>query len=175
MALLVAGAGIVALRPAAERLVPSPPSASVQTSQNGWPEITSGHDPRLQPFPWVTGSVLAGDVHKVLEHVAERFDREVEPIDVASSWGWAHRPVRGGSALSNHASGTAVDFNATRHPLGATGTFTGEQVAVIRSILEDVAPAVTWGGDFEGRKDEMHFEISAEPDVVAAVAARLTS
>lgn len=144
------------------------------TSQNGWPEVVSGHDPRLTSIPWVTGTVLSGDVATVLTHVAERFDAEVEPIDVASSWGWAHRPVRAGTDLSNHASGTAIDLNATAHPIGVSGTFTDEQVAAVRAILADVAPAVRWGGDYDDRPDEMHFEIVADPAAVAAVAARLT-
>lgn len=143
------------------------------TSQNGWPEITSARDSRLVAIPWVTGPVLSGDVAVVLTHVAERFDAEVEPVDVASSWGWAHRPVRAGTDLSNHASGTAIDLNATAHALGASGTFTDEQVAAIRAILADVAPAVRWGGDYPDRPDEMHFEIAAGPAAVAAVAARL--
>lgn len=146
---------------------------SAGTSQNGWPEITSGHDPRLVRMPWVTGRVLGGDVATVLGYVAERFDAEVEPVDVDASWGWAHRPVRGGTALSNHASATAIDLNAPLHPLGVHGTFTDEQVAAIRSILADVAPAVAWGGDYADRPDEMHLEIVGDPDVVAEVAARL--
>lgn len=151
------------------------PGASVHTSQNGWPAITSGTDPRLAPFPWVTGRVLEGDVFTVFAYLAERFDAEVEPIDVGSSWGWAHRPVRGGSDLSNHASGTAIDFNATLHPLGVADTFTPAQVASIHAILDAVSPAVRWGGDYEDRKDDMHFEIAADPETVAAVAARLTA
>lgn len=142
-------------------------------SVNGWPAVESGDDPRLAPFPWVTGRVLDGDVHTVLLHVAERFHAEVEPIDVASSWGWAYRPVRGeDEGLSNHASGTAVDFNATLHPLGATGTFTDAQLVTLRAILDEVAPVVVWGGDFD-RPDEMHLEIVGTPEDVAAVAARL--
>jgi hypothetical protein len=143
-----------------------------ETSQNGWPAITDGYDARLITSPWVTGRVLAGDVATVLDHVAARFDAEVEPVDVASSWGWAYRPVRGGEDLSNHASGTSIDLNATAHPLGVRGTFTDEQVVALRAILDEVAPAVAWGGDFD-RADEMHFEIVGGPEVVAEVAARL--
>ncbi|QZN85529.1 M15 family metallopeptidase [Cellulomonas sp. C5510] len=146
---------------------------SAGTSQNGWPEITSGDDPRLVRLPWVTGRVLGGDVATVLGYVAERFDAEVEPVDPDASWGWAHRPVRGGTTLSNHASATAIDLNAPLHPLGVRGTFTDEQVAAIRAILADVAPAVAWGGDYADRPDEMHLEIVGDPDVVAEVAARL--
>ncbi|WP_158375302.1 M15 family metallopeptidase [Cellulosimicrobium cellulans] len=146
-----------------------------QTSQNGWEAITSGYDQRMEPFPYVTGRVLSGDVYTVLAYVADRFDAEVEPIDVASSWGWAHRPVRGGEDLSNHASGTAIDLNAPAHPLGVPDTFTAEQVSVIRSILAEVDPVVSWGGDYAERKDDMHFEVVGTPQDVSEVAARLGS
>jgi len=146
-------------------------------SLNCWPAISEGDDPRLEVSPWVTGRLLGGDVRTVLDHVAQRFDAEVEPVDAASSWGWAYRPVRGEDGeedgLSNHASGTSIDLNATEHALGAAGTFTPGQVDAIRSILAEVAPVVAWGGDFDGRVDEMHFEIVGDADAVAEVAARL--
>ncbi|GIG37807.1 M15 family metallopeptidase [Cellulomonas pakistanensis] len=145
------------------------------TSLNCWPAFEDGSDPRLEISPWVTGRLLGGDVRTVLEHVAARFDAEVEPVDPATSWGWGYRNVRGevgDDELSNHSSGTAIDLNATEHPLGARDTFTDEQVAAIREILAEVAPVVAWGGDF-ARGDEMHFEIVGDPAAVAEVAARL--
>ncbi|WP_146840467.1 M15 family metallopeptidase, partial [Cellulomonas hominis] len=159
--------------PAAEAVVPACEPDATQ-SQNCWPAITDNEDPRLEPSPWITGRVLGGDVRTVLDHVAQRFDAEVEPVDVASSWGWAYRSVRGeDEALSNHASGTSIDLNATEHPLGSSGTFTDDQVAAIRAILAEVSPVVAWGGDFDGRLDEMHFEIVGDAEAVAEVAARL--
>lgn len=148
------------------------PDATI--TQNCWPAIAEGTDPRLEASEWVTGRLLAGDVRTVLEHVAARFDAEVEPVDVDSSWGWAYRSVRGeDGALSNHASGTSIDLNATEHPLGATDTFTDDQVTAIRAIMAEVAPVVAWGGDYGGRADEMHFEIVGDAAAVAEVAARL--
>lgn len=174
-ALVVAGVvGVVRLVAGpAEAVVPAcEPDATM--SQNCWPAITDNDDPLLEPSPWITGRVLGGDVRTVLDHVAQRFDAEVEPVDVASSWGWAYRSVRGeDAALSNHASGTSIDLNATEHPLGSAGTFTDDQVAAIRSILDEVSPVVAWGGDFDGRLDEMHFEIVGDAEAVAEVAARL--
>lgn len=162
---------------------------TAETSQNCWPAITEGNDDRLVQSPWFTGRVLAGDVEVVLNHVAERFDATVESVDPDSSWGWGYRSVRGegdssddvsataagGSELSNHASGTSIDLNATEHPLGADDTFSDEQVAAIHAILAEVSPVVAWGGDFTGRRDEMHFEIVGDPAAVAEVAARLTA
>lgn len=142
-------------------------------TQNGWEGIDDSDDPRLVSFPWVTGKVRGGDVAVVLAHFAERFNAEVEPIDVASSWGWAYRPVRGhDEGLSNHASGTAIDLNAPAHPLGSSGTFTDDQVARLRALIDELAPVLAWGGDFD-RPDEMHVEIVGTPDEVAEVAARV--
>lgn len=144
-------------------------------TQNGWEAIEDRLDPRLVPLPWITGKVRDGDVYTVLAHVAQRFHTEIEPIDVASSWGWDYRSVRGeDGVLSNHASGTAIDLNAPDHPLGEPGTFTDEQVARIRALLDELAPVVAWGGDFD-RPDEMHFEVVGTPEEVAAVAARISA
>lgn len=156
-------------------VVPESCVPDATTSLNCWPAFEDGSDAQLEISPWVTGRLLGGDVRTVLEHVAARFDAEVEPVDPATSWGWGYRNVRGevgDDELSNHSSGTAIDLNATEHPLGATDTFTDEQVRAIREILAEVAPVVAWGGDF-ARGDEMHFEIVGDPAAVAEVAARL--
>jgi hypothetical protein len=144
-------------------------------SQNCWPVIDAGDDPLLAPSPWITGRILAGDVQTVLDHVAARYDATVEPVDPDSSWGWANRSVRGegDDQISNHASGTSIDLNAVEHPLGESGTYTDAQVEAIHAILAEVSPVVSWGGDFDGRKDEMHFEIVGDAAAVAEVAARL--
>jgi hypothetical protein len=62
--------------------------------------------------------------------------------------------------LSNHSSGTAVDLNATKHPLGKSNTFTKEQVNTIQLLL--VKYGLAWGGNYKRRKDEMHFEIAMD-------------
>lgn len=147
------------------------------TSQNGWPVYTSGSHPDLVAIPKIIGRVRRGDVAKILTYLVTRFDREVEDVDAgADDWGYAYRAIRGKtSGYSNHASATALDLNATRHPLGKVGTFTASQVAAIRRILASLGGVVRWGGDYSGRKDEMHFEINAGPARVAQVAAALGS
>lgn len=146
------------------------------TSQNGWRVYTRGDHNDLVPTPYLTGRVLKGNVETVLNYVAEQFHKRVEPIVKSHSWGWAYRPVRGQtSGYSNHASGTAQDINAPKHPIGKRNTFTNKQVIAIRAILEEVGGVVRWGGDFKGRPDEMHYEINANESAVANVAARLRS
>lgn len=144
----------------------------MSTSQNRWPVHTSSG--ALVPLRWVTGRVVGGDVHAVFDYLCGRFDAEVEPIAVEQSWGWAYRAIRGStSGYSNHASGTAIDLNAPRHPLGRRGTFTAEQVAAIRAILRDLGGAVRWGGDYASRADEMHFEIDTDPATLRRVVEHL--
>ena len=116
-----------------------------------------------------------GPAGELLVWLASQFDKRVEDIDAGQldDWGYAERPIRGGTELSNHASGTAIDLNATKHPLGKTGTFTKTQVAEIRKILAEAGGCVRWGGDYIGRKDEMHFEIVASEAECRARLAKL--
>lgn len=97
---------------------------------------------------------------KLLAAFAAEFHEQVEPIDEGTldDWGYCFRLVRGGTTLSNHSSGTAIDLNASKHPLGKVGTFTKEQSADIRELCAKYG--LRWGGDYNGRKDEMHFEIT---------------
>lgn len=141
------------------------------TSQNGWVVRTSSSG--LAPLSWITGRVLPGDVFTIFDFLCKKFNATVEPIRRDQSWGWAYREVRGGSDLSNHASATAIDLNAPSHPLGRRGTFSPDQNRAIQRILNDLDAVVRWGGDYPGRPDEMHFEINASAQRVAAVADRI--
>lgn len=142
------------------------------TSQNGWPAARDLKLTKIKAGPAVM-SVLTGDVAVVLGYVAKQVHDRVEPLKKASSGGFNYRPIRGRSALSNHASGTAIDLNWNDHPLGKVGTFTDKQEAEIHKILKEVDGVVRWGGDYSGRKDDMHFEINASPEKVAKVAKNL--
>ncbi len=153
-------------------------------SYNGWlaatdPRTFGGLDNRIVPGTTkvrLSPGVRAGDVATVLFYVASQLHLRVESGDLYTTgdeWGYSYRQNRNANNLSCHASGTAFDWNATRHPNGKRGTFTKQQVATIRVILGQVANVVTWGGDFIGTPDEMHFEISGSAAQVAAVAARI--
>lgn len=141
-------------------------------SQNGY----KANDRSLIVSISVPGGKLAvrkGDVAVIMQYVAEQFHSTVEPLKWPGNWGYAERKIRGGSSLSNHASGTAIDLNAPKHYLGAVGTFTSSQVRAIRKILSACEGTIRWGGDYRGRKDEMHFEINAGTAKVARVAKKL--
>lgn len=151
------------------------------TSQNGYP----ANDINLTSVRTIPGTqrkirLRNGPAGDLLLWVLSQFDRLVEDIDGGEldDWGYAERLIRGSTTeLSNHASGTAADANATRHPLGTEpgATFNAAQIATIRSIVARTEGCVRWGGDYTGRKDPMHFEINAGEARCAAVLAKLTS
>lgn len=150
-------------------------------SQNGWTVLSGYGDNRLVNIPKIIGKVRGGDVATLFTDLIEQFHATVESVDIGrDDWGFAPRPIRGGSTPSNHASGTAIDLNAQRHGLGKRGTFTGSQVAAIRRLLarytdNDGRQVIRWGGDYSGRADEMHFEINASAARVKQAVSRLGS
>ena len=158
------------------------------TSYNGWPaapgwSVANGKLATLV----VAGEsfapgVLAGDVHTVLQYLAQNLHTRVEPVIAAGwhdqdDWGYSYRPnVNRPSTLSCHSSGTAIDYNATRHPNGRTGSFNAAQIATIRQIINvELEGVVDWGGDWGSGStpDWMHFEISGNAAAVARVAAKI--
>lgn len=151
-------------------------------SQNGYEANNrSLVSSRLIPGTQVRVTVRNGPAGDLLLYAASRWDREVEDIDnsrgALDDWGYAERNIRGGTELSNHASGTAVDLNATKHPLGTDprDNFTDEQIAAIRRILRDCGGTLRWGGDYTGRKDGMHLEVVADEQRCAQVLLKLTA
>lgn len=160
------------------------------TSYNGWTASPNpdaiGINPAWAPlghrFP---GGVKAGDVETIFTHLVEQLHARVEPIDrdaIKDEWGYHYkRSANSPSLLSCHSSGTAIDYNATRHPNRKRGTWTPPQMAEIRRILAELDGVVRWlalaadGGGARSTPDEMHFEIHGSPRQVAAVAARLRS
>lgn len=131
-------------------------------SQNGWPL----DPPRSARTPGTNSDahivVADGPAGDILMYVATQFDLRVEDLEAAGpedEWGYAHRYIGGTTTWSNHASATAIDLNATRHPQGKRGTFSPTQVSAIRAILHECQGLIRWGGDYSGTVDEMHFEI----------------
>lgn len=144
-------------------------------SQNGW----RANDPSvIGSFSLPGGSVSlhVGSPGQALALVGTIYHHTVEPLLWPGCWGYASRPIRGGTELSNHASGTALDLCAPRHPLGTDPrtNFSPGQLAAIRRIADvDVilhgARVIRWGGDYGdpahggvrgSRPDGMHWEVN---------------
>ncbi len=148
------------------------------TSQNGYSVNVNMIEPVHIFGTAVTISMRKGSPAVVLRYVAQQFNDHVGKLHAGTCWGYAHRNIRGSEQLSNHATGTAIDLNADRHPLGTDPhhTFTNAQIAAIHMILAkctiDGVPVVRWGGDYHGRKDPMHFEL-LHPTMVPKLAAAI--
>lgn len=153
------------------------------TSQNGWSVIENYGPPALTgniDIPGADGARLlgglrSGPVATVLLWVATQFHQRVDRLqDVADEWAYNYRPIRGqASGFSNHASGTAIDLNASKFPMGSR-KMTAAQIAQCRAITAE-AGVVRWGGEWSGSGvDQMHFEIVGSAAAVEAAARRLS-
>lgn len=136
-------------------------------SHNGWPASENRKAIGIKSYT-VPGTKVklacAEAVAPLLINFAAYFNELVEKIDKGTSddWGYAFRTIRGSDVhLSNHSSGTAIDLNASKHPLGKRGTFTKAQEKTIRELCKHYG--LRWGGDYEVRADEMHFEVILSP------------
>lgn len=135
-------------------------------STNGWPAskvpqslgaIT--YDVPTVPNRRFTTVEVAAPLFKYL---IRRFHHEVDPLTggVMDEWSYNYRPIRTGSALSCHASATAVDLDATQFPMGRQN-MTRAQRAKVHQILGATFKQFRWGGDFRMPYcDEMHFELA---------------
>jgi hypothetical protein len=73
---------------------------------------------------------------------------------VADDWGYNCRQIRGSDTMSYHAWGLAIDLNATQNPMGT------QLITDMPSWIDELAAeyGLFWGGNFNRRKDAMHFE-----------------
>ncbi len=140
------------------------------TSPNGWPASEDRKALGIETFA-VPGTKIkfacAKAVAPILVSFAKDFHELVEPIDQGQldDWGYAFRQTRGSDRiLSNHASGTAIDLNAIKHPLGKSNTFDKDQRNTINLLITKYGLA--WGGNYKKRKDDMHFEIALNQNQV---------
>ena len=146
-------------------------------SHNGWPASKDQTDIGIKSFS-VPGTKLkirlAEEVAPLLIAFASEFDKLIEPIDEGTldDWGYAFRDIRGEAGkLSNHSSGTAIDLNSVKHPLGKVNTFDAAKIPMLKALVKKYG--LSWGGDYSGRKDEMHFEIKLNAVKAAALIEKL--
>jgi hypothetical protein len=144
----------------------------IEVSQNGWPIIFDRSELRQWNVPTADGNVVLPLRREragfVLCHYALWHAEEVEPIfGQGDDFGWALRRIAGSDEWSNHASATAKDLNASRHPSGKRNTYGQRKSAKIRKRLDKrYLNLIKWGGDFRTTVDEMHFElIGTRPEI----------
>ena len=134
------------------------------TSPNGWPASEDRKAIGIESFV-IPGTKIklacTKHVAPLLVNFVKEFHESIEKIDDGQldDWGYAFRMTRGSDKiLSNHSSGTAIDLNAIKHPLGKSNTFNQDQRNIINLLITKYGLA--WGGNYKKRKDEMHFEIA---------------
>jgi hypothetical protein len=149
----------------------------VLKSYNGYPASKDPNEIDIKSHP-VKGTdrklKCASSVGPLLAAFAAEFHELIEPIDEGTfdDWGYAFRMVRGSTdRLSCHSSGTAIDLNATKHPLGKAGTFPAEKIPMLRALAKKYG--LKWGGDFKSRPDDMHFEVEVSAAKAKALIASL--
>lgn len=148
------------------------------TSQNGWSVITPSKVYLMTKNYYVGRTVVRlrrNEAGWLLHDLLKFIDKNVENIEAEKDdWGYAYRAIRGQTTgYSNHASATAVDVNAIRHPLGKTGTWSAEKKQKIHNKLKQYDGCIRWGEDYNGRIDPMHFEINASRAKVQATVKRI--
>lgn len=152
------------------------------TSQNGYrANDQSVTDVYTVPGTSVRLRLRKGPCASALLFCAQQWNERVERLDPSECWSYAERMVRGStSTVSNHASGTAIDLNASKHGRGESHTFTSGQIRTVRAILAQVKdpvtdrPVVRWGQDYANAPtDGMHLEINADEAAVRRAVANM--
>ena len=129
-------------------------------SVNGWRVIKRSECVDVH----VPGGIIP--VHPEFAWLAQdcaiRWHDTVEPLVWPGCWGWSEpRPIRGGTVMTNHASATAWDLSAPKHPRGVpiAKTFTRAQLAAVSALESRYAGVLRWGGRWTGADvDGMHWE-----------------
>lgn len=136
-------------------------------SQNGWPASQNPEAIKIKSYP-IPGTEIKVRVAEaaapLLINFAAEFNERVEKIDKGEldDWGFNFRFVRGSEeSLSNHSSGSAVDLNARKHPLGKRDTFTPEQKIILDELCAKYK--LRGGYTYKNRPDDMHFEVIVSP------------
>ncbi len=153
------------------------------TSYNSWAASRDaaaiGINTRWEPIPGhkFPGGIKSGPVEDVFTYLVINLDERVERIELYASgdeWGYNYKQsANSPSLLSCHASGTAIDYNATRHPNGVRNTWSSAQIAEIREIQNELSGVIHWLGDAARVPDEQHFEIRGTAAEVQAAADRI--
>jgi len=130
-------------------------------TQNGWSRY--GPIKKYNPPQTSCNAIyLNPTAAPILLYVIRRFHNEVAGHDASplQCWGFARSgPIGNSGIYSNHESGTAVDLNATHYPWG-TDRMSASDEAKCRAIVKACGGIIRWGGDYNRKLDQMHWEIN---------------
>lgn len=102
--------------------------------------------------------IAADSLMRVLARVWDESDRDPKTISAIHadqfSGSWVVREMRGIRAMSMHAYGLAIDFDAPNNGLGDKTPFFKPGNLLVRSFVDE---GWTWGGPWS-RADAMHFQ-----------------
>lgn len=149
-------------------------------SYNGWTASRTLKTRVIEPVKGVRIRVRDNDnVAAVFSYLIRQYHKRVDSVTgphPADDWGFAFRDnVNNPGSLSCHASGTAVDIDATEHPndVATAKTFTKVQIAEVHEILRELAGTIRWGGDYRYTVDAMHFEVIVGPGELRNIGRRI--
>lgn len=108
-------------------------------------------------------------VWKPAVSIIRHFTNYLDAVEPVKENGWdgayAHRKIAGTTVWSEHAAGTAFDWNASQHPQDAAryAGWDATQVRMIRWYLDETVRGKLWrwGADFSTTPDPMHFELKS--------------
>ena len=113
---------------------------------------------------WIRVETLS--IWSLLNKIFEKHDYVIRKKDTG---GYNHRKIAGTDRWSNHAYGTAIDFNWTTNPrldrnAPMVCDMPDEMIAEIRGLKTKKGLSyVRWGGDYKW-VDPMHFEVMLTPN-----------
>jgi hypothetical protein len=128
------------------------------------PDMFGGdpHRPGWEAANLTTVNSPSGATFRVNKVAAADFQGFLNDLDaagykpqVSDSGGFNLREIRGGHDLSEHAYGNAIDVNPDANPMT-----TGQVRTDLPANISEIAARhnLNWGGNWQGRKDPMHFE-----------------
>ncbi|MFO0597885.1 MAG: peptidoglycan-binding protein [Myxococcaceae bacterium] len=148
-------------------------------SLNGWPGLPNFSDPRMttRTVPGTSKSIhLRKEVMPVFLNLLARINKEVLPLNPGPLDSYEYRPARQGGGLSNHSSGTAIDFRYDVLKADNLTHMTPTQRAKMERILDayktpDGHRLFGWGGEWRNgvSRDEMHIEVGQDWQVGRAI------
>ncbi|KGJ71605.1 hypothetical protein GY21_21040 [Cryobacterium roopkundense] len=130
-------------------------------SANGWPILATATLFRVEGCNESVG-LAQGDSATILLYVARRLNYEINTLRDGEITGHSTNRAVAQSYESNYLSGTAIAVHPALYPVGASGLYYPNELAVIRNILAEVDGTVDWGGDAAVAK-ESHFQIALPP------------